>query len=57
MTNQKVKNDIEKLYLFKYLLHYTDIVKRHHFVKCECYGSFELVNVYGIARNEVLSLN
>ena len=28
-----------------------------HFVKWECYGSFEIVSVYGIARNEVLLRN
>ena len=28
-----------------------------HVIKCECYGSFEFVSNYGIARKEVFLLN
>ena len=36
---------------------YKGIILKMHFVKCECYGSFEFVSGYGIARKEVLLRN
>ena len=36
---------------------YKGIFLQVHFVKCECYGSFEFVSGYGIARKEVFRVN